>query len=647
MQMRAFDLMFEWFKDRIEGKGNLKVDLSQEERELIRRINYSFMFLLRHEHKDYYKNSQQIKDCFEKNLFLTNSYHEGTNIYNNTVNSNSKLRALKDGEWFEDNMFDNKEKPIKEKSVYQKNGHVLNEYVRLEFLHEVEARIKYNEISIRDFNMLQKISKMSPHVKQVAADSILIDKHGIKEIFGKDDEEEVLVQKTGSVAIVGSKPKKLKNFFQDGSYLLYNEKGEIVDKSQVNYGRIIKKIRNAIAHGNIRKMMLDNIQNVVIVKIEKGLSLVLSEYWYFLLLHSRVVEEIDEFGFVYMPKLKNTIANQEEFKEFLSAAKLVKIKMNNCKVNKEAVSNYVKEKLEVYRKDDKIKDTVEIFIAKMLNKYYDDVSVEAEPLKMIPNLEVYLTSLMVKKKLETMDAKQACEMQDNYLMQLLNEYYCDEDFKGNSVKGSNTFKNNKSAQIINTLFQEFYSKALNGSKKLERRVGAEVEDLLALCQFSIFRNLIYNNFHDVLKQIKTQKVADLDYYGTEGGKLRTAINGLDMSDVEIINKKSSVAPRKAETLKDKIFALRIIRNSICHDGFEYQLSKTNKVEDTYLCLSSLKNNHLMVRVRVKDLLKLLDNKFFKEQEKEEIENVKLSSFEEVKKVAAKLAAEADDEDDEE
>ena len=70
--MQAFDLMFDWFKARIEGKNLPKINLTPEEKELIKRLNHSFMFLLRHEKKDYYKNTKQIKDCFEKNLFLIN-----------------------------------------------------------------------------------------------------------------------------------------------------------------------------------------------------------------------------------------------------------------------------------------------------------------------------------------------------------------------------------------------------------------------------------------------------------------------------------------------------------------------------------------------------------------------------------------------
>ena len=291
-----------------------------------------------------------------------------------------------------------------------------------------------------------------------------------------------------------------------------------------------------------------------------------------------------------------------------------------------------------FKNDTKIKLSIDEFLTKNLSKYYQDVEIKMQQLTDIPNLWMRFNNAFAREKANNLTNKDFIDFQNKFFNLHLNNYFIDSI--NNSEKDD--FKKLSNENVVNILAQYFNDYFQKSKHKIDYRIGFEVEDLVALCQLLIFQKLINNTLYDDIKKVNKSNIVDLDYLNSEFGKLRSAINALDMSKFEIINKKDP--PRKVETLKDKIFAIRLLRNSISHDGFAYQLSNTKEIFDTYLRLYSYENPHLSLRVRIKHLLELLNNNFFKYLEDKPVEKKELPTVEELENIA-KLKCNTEEEDE--
>lgn len=102
----------------------------------------------------------------------------------------------------------------------------------------------------------------------------------------------------------------------------------------------------------------------------------------------------------------------------------------------------------------------------------------------------------------------------------------------------------------------------------------------------------------------------MKYYESKEGELRLEINKLEMNKFIILDSKKPTNNHKVEFFRDKILALRLLRNSVAHGNFYYQLSKNVEPLETLLILSSRENENIKINVKVKDLINLLNNDLF-------------------------------------
>ena len=269
---------------------------------------------------------------------------------------------------------------------------------------------------------------------------------------------------------------------------------------------------------------------------------------------------------------------------------------------------------DIINNDKKIKLSIEEYLTKNLSKFYTNVEISSAAIQDIPDLWFRFSNKIAKEKAGMFNDKRYLEYQNYFLHAYLNYYFIDA-VNNVDKDGFRVLNNTVVIDIINTYYNAFYGKVKD---KLNYRMGFEIEDLVSICQFLIFEKLINNTLYEDMKKVylfyrdnkRRKSIVDIEYLNSEEGKLRTAINGLDMSKFEIISTRGKTQPRPAESLGDKLLVIRLLRNSISHNGFAYQLANTKQVFDTYLRLSSHDNPFLQLRVRIKDLLNLLNQDFF-------------------------------------
>ena len=644
---KIFDEFYQWCINKINGEHLEKPKLATEQltRTLLLNIEKLFSFLLKHENNDYYKNQEQTQKCFEEGLFYKGlSYHIDTNDYNDLIKK-PELKKLEENQIYDTkNITEAEETMILESDVYLKTKSTIVNYAKLTQQPFAKKYLPLGEVPMDAYLRLRK----SMPRKYISSKGVIsIPKDKVEKIIPDLESQDILLQPwKNRVLIVSPKKKNVDNFFGNKFYKIYNSNGE-VDKNIIPYGTIIRKIRHSVAHKNITEALLETGQHVVLFKIDKdpnnniseNFTIIFDHLWFFYLCNMKNMENSDEFKYIYFPRTTKKIESEKEFNEILSNARLFEIKFKeSAQTDRIAFMNYTDHLAQCFKRDENIKLSIDEYLTKHLLKYYTDVQVSPRNLQIIPNLWMRFKNKIVHKKIENLkNKKEILEFQDKFFGLNLNNHFIDK------INQNNEDFKQLSNETVTNIATEYVLDFINPSKHNDYRIGFEIEDLVTLSQLRIFQKLINNNLYEKIKIIKKHDMVDIKYLNSEAGKLRTAINSLDMSKFEILQTKQPL--RKVETLGDKIFSLRLLRNSISHNGFSYELSNTKEIFDTYLKLSSYEHPKISLRVRIKDLLELLNQDFFKSTKYTDIIRKPLS-IQEITEEAKKLCL-TDNEDESE
>ena len=651
-QATFFDGFYEYYLKRVKGETVSKNIYEKNElREFALLTEHLFSFLLRHENKDFYRSGEQIKDAFEKGLICIDIYHIGTDEYNDLLNRKPELKKIKENEYYEVEEEDSLNHFDKLSTVYLKACNTISVYEKIV---QKPHRIGFEKVLDVSPELLLEIQRILPR-GAFTTQGIRMPNEFMSTILKDNAEGDFFLQKKDGDKWIIKKKVYIDNFFQDGFYKLYNAKGEEVDKSIISYNKIIKKIRNSVAHTQLNKYELNNGQTVAVFKIpkdDKGIkenySVVINYFWFWKFCKMGVFDHSKNYRFVCLPDMTKAIETKEEYDEFLESASLLNIKFSeSADTERLGFDNYVRKLVSLYKKDKNIKISLIEYLTKNISKYYSGVEIKTEAIQNIPNLWMRFNNSITKEKMSTLNLYTLVAYQNNFFNKYLNEYFINL-VNNNEI---DDFRTLSASFVANNIVSYFRSFTTTKKLKTNYRIGFEVEDLVSLCQLLIFEKLINNALYEDIKKVyksykkekKRKKIIDIKYLDSEEGKLRQAIIGLDMSKFEIIDTRGKTPPRSAESLGDKLLVIRLLRNSISHKGFAYQLAKTNQIFDTYLRLTSYKNPHLQLRVRIKHLLDLLNLDLFKFTYNNNPDNI--ITIKELEEIAKTLCLTDEDDDD--
>lgn len=648
-----FDRFYEYCIKRINCEKITEVDHngSGSLAELLN-IKQLFCFLLRYENKDFYKKEDWINAAF-KGYICSGVCHVGTDYYERLLRDKPELKKLVDNEPYEI-VSNERFNYFEESTVYIKSGNILTTYDKII---QKPFVINYKQLAEISPQMYFRFRNTLPS-NRITKEGIRIPKKDVETTFKDIGYDDLLFQKNGNKYFLVAE-LKYDNIFKDGIYKLYNSKGEVVENPGISFKTIIKKIRNSVAHTQLKEYVLETKQRVVVFKLNKdkqvniqeNLTIVIDAYWFLNLCIMYALGDSKNYRFVYNPQIVEEIKTKEDFDLFLTKSKLLNIKFEEAEdTAKPAFKSMVSKLVSQFNNDKKIKLSIEEYLTKNLSKFYTNVEISSADIQDIPDLWFRFSNKIAKEKAGMFNDKRYLEYQNYFLHAYLNYYFI--DVVNNVDKdGFRVLNNTVVIDIINTYYNAFYGRVKD---KLNYRMGFEIEDLVSICQFLIFEKLINNTLYEDMKKVylfyrdnkRRKSIVDIEYLNSEEGKLRTAINGLDMSKFEIISTRGKTQPRPAESLGDKLLVIRLLRNSISHNGFAYQLANTKQVFDTYLRLSSHDNPFLQLRVRIKDLLNLLNQDFFNYDKNDSlIGNNKKVTIKELEDIAKSMCAIEDDDDD--
>ncbi|MBR4003868.1 MAG: hypothetical protein IKI95_07485, partial [Clostridia bacterium] len=370
---------------------------------------------------------------------------------------------------------------------------------------------------------------------------------------------------------------------------------------------------DGLVHYGLKVFATDFGQFIYVIKMnENNDYFCCSESWFNNFSITTFRDEVDRLKFFFIPKHDEIIKTSDECLDILKKGMILEIKIDK-KIPRQAFCDYVLDLFTLFRDSVDIKkDIVDFLVDKLSDFYSTEVICYKEPeidlifRRIINNEDMYFFGTNNKNSKNKM-----IRNQNHFLERIINSLY--QNLLVDNYSNSEMLCSLSRSSLL------FYMNLLLG--KLSETeftsyspAGEEIEIMAVYCHILIYMRLVYNQFFDKLKNINLDDVS-VDYFKTEPGKLRLKLNELDMSYVEIIDINNKNNSHKVKSLSDKIFALRIIRNSISHNGFRYKITKTSSFADIVLNLSSLSNPNLVVRLEAVDLMVLLNEDLFKENTK--------------------------------
>jgi len=623
MEATFFDKVIKFLTNLIEKNSIKNIKFTNHDIADIDFLLNTFCLLIRYESRDALNDENQIKEMFLKNKFFENSYHEDTNEYTKILSKYSQLRKLKDGEELELEKI-NKELSESERILFVKDNNVLKSYVLCNTTKSESRLATINDAPRGLYDLFKRV----PGV-EVKGITLRIP----REIFisatngnvNEDIETIIMRPENGKIKVwCENIVKTIDNFFEKGLVRIFDKDGEIELTEDLDYQYYMDNIRHNIAHFNIDDYAIPNCCFAKLIMLPNGQIMTISNHWYNVMFYRQLEHNVDHLKALYIPSRQTPLMFEEEIDSFVDSIKVLKIKIDK-KIEAHAFRELVDEYIEKYKKLNNPKFSIEEYLSKIISKYYECEIV----CKKITNDE--LIEKRIKKNKDFFEAaillsnEKAIEFQDSLIKYFILRSYKYQE-KDDLFK-VDTRELIKMSQILMKDMADCY----NNKKIPNRTCCMDIEYAILLCQLIIYNNLIRNNFVDRVKNTHIYSNLDLNYLNSEDGKFREFLKTFDMSKFEIRYANENSKNKNyhfVETLKDKMFVLRIIRNSISHNNFKFKISNSLNYKDVYLTLSSDVNPNVFVRVRIGDFLNLMNNDIFKDSPNE-IKVVNSSELEEI------------------
>lgn len=569
--------------------------------------DFSTFFLIVQKFEFYKKNisNEVLRDAFINNCFFVESFIEGTPAYDNYLKQDRNLGKLKLNQLLKKELFSTDFAKVYD--VFKKESSFYKHYVVIEEVKEQRiASAAGEKVSFSDYNQYKTFARNSKKI-EIHDDEFEIP---VKYISENEDDGEILLfkrEKDGFYMYLKSTVHYCENFFGNKLVKLFINGKERSFSEEDDFIYYLTKIRDCIVHYGVKTFKTDSNQLGYCFKLDNETVIIASEQWIKSLSIIMSDELVSNVKLFFLPKHDFVIENEEQYLEVVNNGMILDISLKK-EVYKNAFIDYVLNLFKIYRNSPNIKkDIVDFLVEQISNKYSVEVSshdfsnIEKVNKRIMKDFDLYdfsgCTKLSKNKKIIT---------QDIILERLINISYQEllVDSDNNQLY---SISNNEIFKLTSYLVADVIS-FLSTSSAFDKKI----ELCAFLCQFSIFYRLVFNGFYDFIKNVTLSDNINISYYNTKEGKVRLKLNELDMSFIEIKDLNNGKTNHFVNSLSDKIFALRVIRNSISHNGFKFQISKSTNYRDIYLNLNSATNSNLVVRLKAIDLIDLLKNSLFRD-----------------------------------
>lgn len=569
----------------------------------------SFSFLSRFENEFDFRNYINISEVFENSIFYEKSYHEDTSEYNDLVQKYSQIKKLHNNQKLFIDGVDDNGGMVRIDTFFTREDRIVHEYKIIRSIEKISIRCIISEQPIQRLSYFKNLPGVIFNEK-----GFVIPKEFFHDIFDAPDTPACSIPcevHGNKILMYDEDIEEKTSFFDKRLFKLYNKDGEILNYENIDYYEILYKLRNCIAHDSVRICELEQGQIINIAKLDENLAIVMLNVWYSELLNLNKFEKKSQFRYLDIPKVHDPIKTKDDLENLINNSKVVVIQLDNYGSTVSAFDSLIKKYVSIYNEDFNIKKSKSNYLGNILLKFYDNFNIDIYNLE---NSEVIKNRLLNDKSFYNigLDKPKTIKIQ-NFIIENTAEVLYKDSLVLECKYNANNYLYSTD-RISNLLFDymcafcEFVQDGKN--KKFAKSFGDEVELVVMLSQFLIYSRLIYGNFYDKLKLIKLDDIVDLKYYESKEGELRLEINKLDMNKFMILDSKKSTNSHKVESFRDKILALRLLRNSVAHGNFYYQLSKNVEPLETLLILSSRENENIKINVKVKDLINLLNNDLF-------------------------------------
>lgn len=671
--MKTFDKLIDIIKTYIKGEDLRDFKLEASENNEMKNLLDEFTFLYSHSSDKSIYLAERLKTIFEDNLFFTNAYFEKTSQYNNL---SSKVRECLEinGQCFEfypantkniTKFFKYYQKEDNIIEVYegeQMNDEALFVYKRKENLGILVPYIikKQNIDKLVSEGFAERIddSKLKIYSKCELVKLYNFDKNRFEPLKYLKDFNLIYVEDGDFyVCELCYSEKCLKNRIDLGknlfgpSFKIVDKNGDFLKTDEIIYSQIIKKMRDAISHGNIfeYRIPIANEYNLsafaLVLKSKtdadtkfKCVVLCLSDLIRFLGYNCCISLgcEDGKHRFAMIPNLKSRILDKEFITNFMDTCCVVSIK-NEQEFNELAFVNYVKDVVENYSKtgesakNDNVKDRIE----KKIKERFPNVVIDVEQ---ICNIDLFNAKTINNPRFFKQQTKINHE-QEIYLTDVFNNYYSAESL----IVKSNGFP--QKVQLKNIGIQDMTFKIKNILNQIEKGkiekvksgfYAFEYEMLLAL--LVVYVCLVKNDITDEMNRNNKNPYLNEMVKNTQTKSLEVKIADTNMSCFTFYDANGDQTRRKPNISKEKLNVVKWIKNAICHNGVFLQQPLAKNAEEQVLIFESVgeegfnKNKtekiHI-VEVKCKDLMNYFLIPTFLEYKNDLSKIIKVATFDEL------------------
>ena len=591
----------------------LDIKISQQELFDIQQTILDFSNLICYEDNLALQNTAILKDAFTKDMFFKTKFVANTFEYNQVVNKIRALKKLENNQTYSvvNNQLSNMSS-TEIKDVYEKHEDCIKYYYKLSPFYDRESKT----LSITYLDAIKQIDGY-------------YSENGVH-YFPLDNGDYATVYEEGKqIKLLGYDERK--NPFKNGHIRVFSYHGEMKDLSRLNYIDIIKKVRNAESHHNIKIFANGHGYGGKVIDLGDGRCVLMSNRWHEYMLdlsNCSYKGEGSTFKFLYIPKTEKSVRTPEECLNLIDNCKVVHIQTSkDCDVN--AINQIVNNILENYyntpNNNIRLVDYVDTHLRKHITGF--NLSVAA-----IRNPELLKRRLVNDNEFYKMRKKdkENAHVQAGYIDSLVKTYGLDfidfdcvkENGKAKDMKVD--LKQINYAVNANLTYLQACSD-IKGAENIPVMYVPESkqEKFISLCAVCIYNNLIRNNFID---DIKYTHLTNFKSYSANAPKKSTALKEelkkLDMSMFEITNKRKKTA-EPVKTFEDKVSCLKTIRNSVSHNNIHIQYNKNCDIKESKFVFCIKENNNQKIKVNCEKFLEFINNPLFSDYTSERVNDLTL------------------------
>ena len=632
------------FNGLVNGANPNNFNFDAEEQKKWNQIFASFKYLIGYPCCKIFNVEQHQKNAFWHNKYYYTMLVNGTRRYNQNINSNIKQKIKEFGvcRYLIDQKYDNF---VGYEKCYEYIKNTKDVLLSLKpYINEnenIQVNVFGKTFNVKEVYGAIYVETMPGFEKfKTEGNSVFIPLMFIAEGFVKPQFANYLVEYVKYKNVYVNKKIGVENYKIKRSILKHQFSYELVDsdgktsKRVKDIEEVSEALRNSNAHFSMYSYKLGEGTGRIIA-LDNQKAIVIPDAQFLLLANNSVILHkgmVNSFEFVVIHDYQKG-DTEEAQKKFFNDIKILKLK--TAKSYDYAYLNEIFEDINIRYNQLAIRnEDIITFFNRILSKDFDingELSIHG-----INNYSI----LEARMKCNQLFIQRYNFSSTKSFMEIGTKFMIDEFYSRNFIQSNEKEKQEIKIKPCGT--HTMLNKILGGAILKEDFNNAEIqahaeyfatELAFAYAEFKIFTNLIYNGFLDSIKYKHTLTEVP-------NGDVANKVAMLDMSMFEIYSTKKKLTiskdNQKAKTLKSKIMILRMIRNSISHDNFLVQLSRSGNYNDSNLIFKNEFDNGLQVRVNYKKFMEFINNPTFVDEIDKQKMSIEVKDYSSLKKKVVEL-----------